>query len=132
VTVDDDLAIRRLLAEYCRHVDDARFAAAAALFTTDGAFVMGDDQPTGRHELASWWEAQQPPHRRGRHISGEPIVDVDGDRATVSSDFLFVRWIRGVLTLELAGRYHDRCVRGDDGWRIERRVVELLEPLPPR
>ena len=42
------------------------------------------------------------------------------------SDFLFVRRIGGVLTIEAAGRYVDSFVRQDERWLIERRDARLL------
>ena len=128
MTVEDELALQRLLAEYCQRIDGADFTATAALFTEDGSFTFGDETATGRSAVAEWWEANQPPHRRGKHLSVNPIVDVDGDRADVSSDFAFVRFIKGVLTVEVAGRYVDRCVRVDGSWLIEQRVCEVLAP----
>jgi hypothetical protein len=94
VTVEDELALQRLLAEYCHRIDRGDFTSVAELFTVDGSFTWGDDVPTGRAELAAWFESRQPPHRRGKHASINPIVDIDGDRADVVSDYLFVRWIK--------------------------------------
>jgi hypothetical protein len=128
VTIEDQLALQRLLAEYCRRIDDADFPGAAGLFTEDGSFSFGAETAVGRTALADWFEANQPPHRRGTHIGSGPIVDLVGDRAEVTSDFVFVRFIKGVLAVEVAGRYLDRCVRTDDGWLIEQRVCDVLEP----
>lgn len=130
MTVEAELALRRLLAEYCRRIDDADFVATAALFTEAGSFTFGDETATGRPALVAWFEANQPPHRRGKHLGADPIVDVDpdGDHAEVTSDFVFVRFVKGALAIEVAGRYRDRCVRTGDGWLIERRVCEVLAP----
>jgi len=128
VTVEDDLALRRLIAEYCQLIDDGEFTRLAELFTPDGCFAFEAEAPTGHEALARWFEQRQPVHRRGRHVSVNPIIDVDGDRARVASDFLFVRWIKGTLTIEMAGRYVDRCVRSDGRWSIERRDVEIVTP----
>ena len=132
MTVEDELALQRLLAEYCHRIDRGDFTALAELFTVDGSFAWGDDVPTGRADLATWFEGRQPPHRRGKHVSVNPVVDIDGDRADVVSDYLFVRWIKGALTIETAGRYVDRCARVDGRWLIERRDAEMLMPPPPR
>ena len=126
--IEDELAIGRVLATYCQRVDDGDFAGAAQLFTADGSFDFGGDVSTGQEALVDWLERMQPPHRRGKHISVSPVVDVDGDRAAARSDFLFVRWIKGALTVEMAGVYRDRFVRDARGWLIERRDVEVLTP----
>ena len=130
VTVEDELRLHRLLSEYCQRIDDADFGAVASLFTEDGSFTFGAETATGRAALAEWFAANQPPHRRGKHLSANPIVDVEGDRADVSSDFAFVRFIRGALTTEVVGRYVDRCVRVDGTWLIATRVCEVLTAPP--
>ncbi len=130
MTVEDELRLHRLLAEYCQRIDDADFAAVAALFTGDGSFTFGAETATGRATLAEWFAANQPPHRRGKHLSANPIIDIEGDRADVSSDYAFVRFIRGVLTTEVVGRYVDHCVRVDGTWLIATRVCEVLTPPP--
>jgi hypothetical protein len=132
VTIEDELALQRLLAEYCHRIDDADFIALADLFTVDGSFAWGDEVASGGPELAIWFEGRQPLHRRGKHVSVNPVIDVDGDRARVVSDYLFVRWIKGALTIETTGRYVDRCVKIDGRWLIQRRDAEMLLPPPPR
>lgn len=44
---------------------------------------------TGRDGLLQWFEKMQPPEQRGKHITANPVVDVDGDHALAVSDFVF-------------------------------------------
>jgi hypothetical protein len=124
--LSDELAIRRVLASYCHRIDGADFAGVAQLFSADGSFRFFRSEPTGHEALAAYFAEMQPPHRRGRHIAAEPVVDVDGDRASARSSFLFVRWVDGSLAIEVAGDYVDELVRDGSGWRIRRRDVEVL------
>jgi hypothetical protein len=50
-------------------------------------------------------------------------IEVDADRATVVSDYLFVRRVGDALTPALAGRYRDTLERRDGCWCFTRREV---------
>jgi uncharacterized protein (TIGR02246 family) len=126
--VEDELAIRRVLAAYCHRIDDGDLGAVADLFTTDGCFAFGRQEASGRAALVAWFEENHPPERRGKHMSVNPVIEIDADAATVESDFAFVRWIDGALTTEAVGRYRDTFARIDGRWRIERRDVAMMKP----
>jgi uncharacterized protein (TIGR02246 family) len=132
--VEDELAIRRLLASYCQLCDDGDFEGVAALFAPGATFSFLDDAATGHDAIARWLEAAQPPSRRGKHLTANVIielgVDGDGDRARAVSDYVVVRFIRGALTPWLAGRYHDELQRIDGRWRFTRRAVDLMKEPP--
>jgi uncharacterized protein (TIGR02246 family) len=130
MSVQDELGIRRTLAAYCQLVDDGDFAAVAQQFAPDGSFASGGTAATGRDAIVDWLDANHPPSQRGKHVCVNPIVDIDGDRAAVVSDFLFLNWKGGALTTAAAGRYRDVFVRIDGHWRIERRDVDMLQRPP--
>ena len=123
----DELAILRVLAAYCQLCDDGDFAELVEQFTPDGVIAFGDDIATGREELRAWFERRQPPERRGKHLTLNPIVELAGRRARVASDFVFLRIVDGVPTPAIAGRYRDEFRREGDRWCIERRDIELLQ-----
>lgn len=130
--ITDELAIRGVLAAYCHRVDDARTAELLELFTADGAFVRGAREIVGHAALQAFFGRSQglTPEKRGRHLTLDPEIEVDGDRARVEADYLYLGMVDGKITPVLAGRYHDELVRGADGrWRFFRRVVE---DWPPR
>lgn len=124
--IADELAVRELLAAYCHRVDDGLFDALVELFTPDGAFVRGKRAYEGRAALLAFFGARQgTPEQRGRHLTLNPEIAIDGRRARVLADFLYLRMIDGKITPVITGRYRDELVRGDDGrWRFARRVVE--------
>ena len=126
MTIADESEIRRTIAAYCHLIDDGDFRRLAEEFTPDGSFAFGEQVATGRDALVAWFAKNQPPHRRGKHITTNIIVDIDGDRASARSDFLFLRRIDGVVATEAAGRYRDTFVRTDGRWMIQRRDTELM------
>ena len=129
IAVADELAIRRTLAAYCQHLDDGDFGALAHQFTSDGSMTYGDSGgASGRPDIEAWFAEMNPPERRGRHLTVNAIVDVEGDRATVSSDFAFLRFVDGELRPLFTGRYHDEFVRTEGRWLIRRRMVAPLAP----
>ena len=123
----DERAIMRLLAEYCHLVDDARYDDLAELFTVDGHFSFGRLTATGRPDLRAWFERNQPPELRGKHLTANTVIDVDGDDARAVSDFVFLGFADGRLAPLLTGRYRDELRRVDGRWLIRSRDAAALE-----
>ena len=122
------LVVGQVLARYCHLIDDGRFDELVELFTDDGSFAFGDLSATGRTELRAWFEEMQPPDQRGKHLTTNVIVDVDGDDAVAVSDFGFFAFRDRRLVPLVAGRYLDQLTRVDGGWLIGRRDSEQLRP----
>lgn len=126
--IEAELGVRRTLAEYCHHCDDAEFERLVELFTPDGVFVFLDDVVTGRPALAAWFAERQSAERRGKHLTTNTVVDIDGDRAVAVSDFVFVIVTRDGVKPTMTGRYHDSLTRVDGLWLFARREATLLAP----
>ncbi len=124
--VEDELAIRRILASYCLFLDDGQFGALAELFTADGSFSYAGAAVSGRADIEAWFTSSQPPGRRGKHLTLNSLIDVEGDHAAVTSDYLWVRSVNAVISLGLAGRYRDILVRNDGRWLMARRAAEPM------
>jgi len=70
---------------------------------------------------------------KGKHLCVNSIIDVSGDTASVSSDFLKVNPIAdgsgatgyGIGTM---GRYEDHFVRQGGEWKIAKRKVHIMSP----
>ena len=59
-----------------------------------------------------------------QHVVVQPLIEIDGDTATVSSDFLYVQDRDGPLISHF-GHYADVLARGADGvWRFRRRAIQ--------
>jgi ketosteroid isomerase-like protein len=120
-------AIAVLLAEYCHRCDDGDVDALLDRFTADATFVFADHAVTGHEQLRAWFESTQSPERRGKHITANVIITVEGDRAAAASDFVFYGTNReGRLVAMVAGRYTDDLVIDDGRWRFRRRVVTAI------
>ena len=124
-----EFGVRRTLAAYCQLCDDGEFGALAAQFTVDGVFVFLDEVVTGRPALETWFASHQPPHRRGKHLTTNTIVEVAGDKASAVSDFLFVVATPAGIEPALAGRYRDELSNVEGRWLVQRREAMLMQGL---
>ncbi|MBP16770.1 MAG: DUF4440 domain-containing protein [Acidimicrobiaceae bacterium] len=115
-------AIRATLARYCQYLDDGRFDDWMNLFTEDCEFRVMGRHLVGRDALRGFIEPAQTEDMRGRHLISEPLMEIDGDHAKVTTDYAFVG---RDLAVQSSGRYHDILVCDDDGeWRfLEREIV---------
>jgi len=125
--LEDLEAIRRLFAEYRRALDEKDFDEYCRLFTEDGVFVANGRAYEGReaiHAMLLGMLGGDLGARRGDdlHVVANPVVDLDGDRATAQLTWAYV--VRGEddrPVLRMLGRYDDVLRRGDGRWRFERR-----------
>jgi hypothetical protein len=128
----DQECIRRVLAEFIQLRDDKRFAEWVELFTEDGTFEYGSHHLVGRSAIRENVQALLR-NDRGKHLCVNSVIDVSGDTASVSSDFLKVDPIDhgsgspgyGIGTM---GRYEDHFVRQDGAWKIAQRRVHIMSP----
>src|SRR6516225_8373351 len=112
IEIADELGIRRTLAAYCQHLDDGDFGALAHQFTADGTIQFEDrNGATGRAEIEAWFAESSTPERRGRHLTVNTIIVLDGE-----------------LRPLFAGRYHDDFVRDEGRWLIRQRTAVFLPP----
>ncbi|APE11352.1 nuclear transport factor 2 family protein [Rhodococcus pyridinivorans] len=128
--LEDLEAIRKLDAQYCRHLDDGNRDALMELFTDDGEFD-GLSHPQGKEEmrtffagladggLTSFW-----------HFITNLEIDLDGDRATVRS-FLWQPCVTDGTPAIAAGRYNDEVVKVDGRWlyKVKRVRFHFFGPL---
>lgn len=133
--VEDELAIRRVLVEYSATQDAKDYAGYAALFAKEGEWVNGSTVHKGRaaiHKMLVDLYGTPPEgyvNAESYHISSNPQIDIDGDRATARSRHLLVmRGPNGEPTPMLAGRYEDEFIREDGQWKILRRVDHPVMP----
>jgi 3-phenylpropionate/cinnamic acid dioxygenase small subunit len=128
----DQELIRRVLAEFIQLRDDKRFAEWVDLFTEEGTFEYGSHHLVGRSAIRENVEALLR-NDRGKHLCVNSIIDVSGDTASVSSDFVKVNPMEdgsgatgyGIGTM---GRYEDHFVRQGREWKIAKRKVHIMSP----
>lgn len=130
----DRSAIQELCARNNRAFDDGDAEGFAATFVADGELIVDARVVArGSQQLADFCR------RIGFgtvHVTADPVIEVDGDRAThVCTLLLFRRFDdRRAATLTTTGRYTDGLRRTDAEWRFVRRTanfdVSLLEIGP--
>lgn len=122
--------IRRSLIEYGAYLDSRDFAAYADLFAPNGEWIGGFGRFEGPAAIRQMLEDNLGSAEPGFvntsnfHMLTNPLIGIEGDRATVSSKYLF--WTRSPEDRPsplLAGRYVDEFVRLDGQWKIARRTT---------
>jgi uncharacterized protein (TIGR02246 family) len=126
----DEEGIRRTLALYSQLCDDGRFDEFAQLFAADAEFRVMGMVHQGREAIQTFMAAAQGPEARGKHITSNTVISVDGHTARAFTDYLFVATDKTITNI---GRYHDALVREPDGvWRFQvREIVFQGEPTLP-
>lgn len=129
--LEDVQAIEALLLEYGRTLDARDFAAYSALFAPEGEWRGALGTYKGPAEIKSAMErifaaATDIPKGSNFHVMSNFVIDVQGDRATASSMFVFYRMEGNKPLAEVAGRYEDLLVRVDGMWKFQQRNA-----LPP-
>ncbi len=124
---DDEAEVRRLLAQYCQLLDDGSFDEWITLFSDDIEFVVMGMHKHGREEVRNFVEPNQQDEARGKHMLSEPWIVIDGDNASVTTDFA---WVSKQGTVDQSGRYQDRIVRQIKGWRFQRREIVFTGDRP--
>ena len=131
--LEDKDAIREVLAEYCFALDGDRFADMAALFTADGTWDTAFGAATGHSAIVALVQsirAKAPqPRPRAIHLVTNIAIALDGDRATVRSNWTVVQNGPDGPVVGSGGAYLDDMVRTPDGWRFKiRKIDRFIRP----
>lgn len=155
-TMSDRIQVQQVLALYVRAADRRDGAALAGLFTPNGRVEIsynnqGVPEPVGvlegREAIAHAVTAMMRPHPpRGwsHHTTHDPLIEVDGDRAVLDTQFVVFNalgaeepadgWpkealgLQGTVTPIESGYYRPTFRRADGQWRIE--ILQILHDLP--
>ena len=134
--LEDERAITRTLYHYAHAQYSGDKRQFLNCFTDDaiiersrhGKIIVGHD------EIAEYFDAiSHAPVDYHKHVVIEPIIEIDGDAAIVSSDFLYVQRNSEGPFISHFGHYADEMVRDRDGnWRFTRRqlLTEAAAPGP--
>ncbi len=133
--LEDLAAIRRLVADYRRHLDARDRQAYSELFARDGEWAGVLGRAHGPEEIRELLERNLPdnppaPGKTSWHVITDPAIEIDGDRATGELTWaLIARGADDRPNLEMLGHYRDEYVREDGRWRFFRRNSWL--DMPP-
>lgn len=132
--LEDEREIARLIASYGPLVDAGDADGAAALWTVDGSYDVGDWLMSSRDDVAAMVrsDAHQGLIARGCcHFFGPPVVEVTGDDAVaVCESTMLVRRESGGYAVARAGVHLLRLRRDGDSWLIVSRVARQLDGTP--
>ena len=129
--------ITNLLFRYAECIDDGDLAGAAALFEHARIRISGPD--TGEDtidaaRLLGIWKSLIVLHPDGtprtKHVTTNPIVEVDEDAGTASCRSYYTvlqQTDEFPLQTIVTGRYHDRFERVDGRWRFSYRDLTLID-----
>lgn len=112
-------------------IDSGDFDAHTALFAEDFSFrsSFGDhDSVESYREWVEGFHAQMKQQGGTRHFALNPVVDIDGDTATMKSYLLIVSQGDG-STLGTAV-CEDAFARTADGWKLSRRSLTADANVP--
>ena len=124
--LEDLEEIRRLLLDYGRYLDGKDFVSLSQLWAADGEIVNSQGAgpargPAAILELMNSMLGTDLAVESGKdiHVFANPIIDLDGDRATVRSMWLYVTPDeRGYPQLAQMGHYEDVVTRENGRWRF--------------
>ena len=134
----EDLAeIQRLFYDYRRHLDARDLHAYSRLFCEDGEWSGRTGSAVGPDAIQAMLEANLSPNppapgATSWHIVSNPLIDLDGDRATASTTWALIRRGEGdAPALVLLGHYDDVLEREGGRWRFKRRRASIDIPDHP-
>jgi hypothetical protein len=145
--IEDRLEIYNLIASHPPSADTGVEAWARAAYTEDGIFDRGD-KPGGVDVATYAAMVSGPEHRAALegglgHFAGLPYVEIDGDKATVTSYLQILTPAKGEPVpvpnhgASAGFRIHRlaanrwELARTPKGWRIKRRTLRPLDGSPP-
>jgi hypothetical protein len=122
--VDDAETIRALVAAYGERLDAGDLDGVADLFR-DATWRSNGRTLRGPAIRAVYDDIRLYDGVPGtRHVMGDVVVDVDGDRATSRCSFTVFQARPGLpLQAVLVGRYHDVFARVDGRWQFTDRLI---------
>jgi hypothetical protein len=123
--VIDELAIRRVLDEYCLRMELNSFDEWLDLFTEDTVYEVYKLTLRGHKAVAD--VLSMAPH--GVHIGGSARISINGDTAHTVQNYAFVSTSNDEWNV---GWYDRTLVRTDAGWKIAHTKVKIgrKEELP--
>ena len=143
LAVEDELAIRNLVARYPRHADAGELDAFTALFTADGTWTRENSPPAAEGGSGLPAETHRGPealramlqasvverfNRRFRHQMTDLLIEPGPtpDEAEGACRALITDWRSGAGKLAMCGHYTMRFRRTPDGWRFASVSVYVL------
>ncbi|MDA2803846.1 nuclear transport factor 2 family protein [Nocardiopsis suaedae] len=117
----DRAEITDLLSRHGRWLDDKRFDDVRSVFTANAVVVVGSGEVQGADRVAELAARSHGPFARTHHLTTNPLVEVDGDRAVLGAQQIAVFCREGEAPEFTVGEeYRMEAVRTPEGWRLSR------------
>jgi uncharacterized protein (TIGR02246 family) len=112
--------VRRTIAEHPQTLDDGDVDRYVSLFKVDAQLTAGGTEYAGREAIRGFITSyfhNQAPGRQTKHLFGNSVIEMDGDRATSVSDVMvYGRLNDGPWSLATLTRHLDTLVRDGARW----------------
>ena len=118
----DVVAIQQLYAAYNVAADCGDGPAFPRCFASDGVLDAGGTRREGSDALAEFASGVPAMAPGIRHIATNVLVDGDGDSAIGQAYLMLLTTTSSPVVVAGSGRYEDRLVRSDGGWRFATRL----------
>jgi ketosteroid isomerase-like protein len=129
--LEDIEEIRKLKARYCDYVDlgweledpDKKNKLVTTVFSEDIVWEVPtadglSERFVGREQVLEQYDRAVAPFLFGIHLAMNPIIEVDGDQASGQWPVLVPMTEPDGRAVWCSGKYLEKYVRTDDGWRI--------------
>ncbi|MCU4184422.1 nuclear transport factor 2 family protein [Acidiferrimicrobium sp. IK] len=124
VSVDADLAVRRLVARYSQLVDDRDLDAAVGLFTEEGQVIFSGERHAGPEAIRAWLASTPTPTL---HQVTNVVVSNGSHEGTLHAVCDLGLLLGGPDGWKVAavGRYHDTLAGSGRDLRFTQRIITL-------
>jgi hypothetical protein len=135
--LEDREAIRKLILDYGTFHDHRDYRALAALFARNGVWESGMGSGTGPDGVFKLMDDSighnpQPEGSGTFHILTNDRIDVNGDRASAMTKWLYVTpGENGGPNTAILGHYADQFIREDGQWKFLKREAPMDLPVTP-
>lgn len=127
--IDDARQIENLLYTYAEYIDLGNFEGIAELFrhavitSPAGGETQGYDEVLAMYQNSTrLYPDTGTPHTK--HVTSNPIIEVDGDKASCRSYFTVLQSLPDLaLQPIISGRYHDEFEKVDGNWHFSQRMM---------
>jgi hypothetical protein len=117
---------------YANYLDTGQYALVPTLFAPQGTFHGQAGKYTGRESVALVFNRIAKKQRTVHMVTNHRVEIQSRNLVIVTSNFAtyLTKKATGVAALQgqpfRVGRYTDECVRGDDGWLLQSRVMDVI------
>jgi uncharacterized protein (TIGR02246 family) len=122
--MDDYEQVRQLIARQIRRLDERQLDQWLDSWAEDGTFSIAGQTLQGKQAIREFVSSAAGGTWRGMHLLSQPVIDIDGEIATASTDYVFVEQTEsGGFAVTSLRRMHNRLRRTAAEWRyVEARI----------